>query len=230
MLQPQRPSARSVFGSLVLIAVVVGASAAAFAYTAGWFSPQRLTPDKMVDALTPPGVDAARPSPEPCQGHLLHRRLRSERGRVGALTGPGFRPRPVSGPRALQSRHRRSERAGCDGPGARHGTADLDAGRAGMAHRHDRCPGLSGIDAAGLLRSAARLGEQGPGRDEDIRRRASGDRGVRRMGQERSLDRQLRGRAVQQPQQLHLRRQFRRGACGAMVAPAGGATGLGLAR
>jgi catalase len=56
MLQPHRPPARSVFGSLALIAVVLGASAAAFAYTAGWFSPQRLTPDKVVDALTPPGV------------------------------------------------------------------------------------------------------------------------------------------------------------------------------
>jgi catalase len=55
MLQPQRPPARSVFGSLVLIAVVVGAAAAAFAYTAGWFSPQRVTPDKLVDAFTPPG-------------------------------------------------------------------------------------------------------------------------------------------------------------------------------
>jgi len=57
MLQPHRPPARSVFGSLVLIAIVIGASAAAFAYTAGWLSPQRLTPDKMVDALTPPTVD-----------------------------------------------------------------------------------------------------------------------------------------------------------------------------
>jgi len=57
MLQPHRPPPRSVFGSLVLIAIVVGASAAAFAYTAGWFSPERLTPDKMVDALTPPTVD-----------------------------------------------------------------------------------------------------------------------------------------------------------------------------
>jgi catalase len=47
---------RSVFGSLVLIAVVVGAAAAAFAYTAGWFSPWRLTPDRMVDAFAPPGA------------------------------------------------------------------------------------------------------------------------------------------------------------------------------
>jgi catalase len=54
MPQPHRPPARSVFGSLVLIAVVISVSAAAFAYTAGWFSPQRLTPGRLVDALTPP--------------------------------------------------------------------------------------------------------------------------------------------------------------------------------
>jgi catalase len=59
MAQPRRPTARSVFGSLVLIAAVVGATAVAFAYTAGLFSPRRVTPDKMVDALTPPGVDAS---------------------------------------------------------------------------------------------------------------------------------------------------------------------------
>jgi catalase len=57
MPQPHRPPARSTLGSLVLIAIIVGASATAFAYTAGWLSPQRITPDKMVDALTPPTVD-----------------------------------------------------------------------------------------------------------------------------------------------------------------------------
>jgi catalase len=51
MIQAHQPSVRSVFGSLVLIAVVIGAAAAAFAYTAGWFSPQRLTPAKVVDAF-----------------------------------------------------------------------------------------------------------------------------------------------------------------------------------
>ena len=55
MLQPRRSPARSTLGSLALIAVVIGAGAAAFAYTAGWFSPQRLTPDKLVDAFSPPG-------------------------------------------------------------------------------------------------------------------------------------------------------------------------------
>src|SRR6516162_10997377 len=54
MTQPRQLSARSLFGSLVLIAVIIAGGAAAFAYTAGWFSPHRLTPDKMVDALTPP--------------------------------------------------------------------------------------------------------------------------------------------------------------------------------
>jgi catalase len=48
------PQPRSVFGSLVLIAVIIGGGAVAFAYTAGWFSPQRLTPTKLVDSLAPP--------------------------------------------------------------------------------------------------------------------------------------------------------------------------------
>lgn len=51
---PQPLPSRLMFGSLALITVVVAGGAAAFAYTAGWFSPQRLTPDKMVDAFTPP--------------------------------------------------------------------------------------------------------------------------------------------------------------------------------
>jgi len=34
------------------LALVVGAAAAAFAYTAGWFSPDRLTPEKMIEALS----------------------------------------------------------------------------------------------------------------------------------------------------------------------------------
>jgi catalase len=47
------PQPRSVFGWLVLIAVVIAGGAAVFAYTAGWFSPRRLTPDKLVAALAP---------------------------------------------------------------------------------------------------------------------------------------------------------------------------------
>src|ERR1700678_1491868 len=58
MPQLHRPPARSVFGSLALIAIVVACGAAAFAYTAGWLSPQRLTPEKMVEALAPPNGPA----------------------------------------------------------------------------------------------------------------------------------------------------------------------------
>jgi catalase len=47
--------ARSPLGPLVLIAAIVGVGAVAFAYTAGWLSPQRISPDKVVDALAPPG-------------------------------------------------------------------------------------------------------------------------------------------------------------------------------
>src|ERR1700720_842068 len=48
--------ARSI-GALAIIALVVAAAAAAFAYTAGGFSPDRLTPEKMVDALSRRGGD-----------------------------------------------------------------------------------------------------------------------------------------------------------------------------
>lgn len=58
MPQPQRSPGRAALGSFALIAVIVGAGAAAFAYTAGWLSPQRLTPEKLVSALAPPGGPA----------------------------------------------------------------------------------------------------------------------------------------------------------------------------
>jgi catalase len=55
-MSPSRhPSARSPVVSLVVIAVIVGISAVAFGYTAGWLSPARLSPTKIVDALAPPG-------------------------------------------------------------------------------------------------------------------------------------------------------------------------------
>src|ERR1700757_539467 len=58
MSELHRPNA---IGSLALIAIVVGVGAVAFAYTAGWFSPQRLTPGKLVDALAPPSGPALGP-------------------------------------------------------------------------------------------------------------------------------------------------------------------------
>src|SRR6202167_4623604 len=43
---------------LIIIAAIVGIAAIAFVYTAGWLSPHRLTPKKLVAALAPPGGPA----------------------------------------------------------------------------------------------------------------------------------------------------------------------------
>jgi catalase len=48
---------RPVAGALTAIVLVVGGAAAAFAFTAGWLTPQRLTPDRIVDALSRRGGD-----------------------------------------------------------------------------------------------------------------------------------------------------------------------------
>ena len=48
-------SSKSFIARFALIAAVVGALALAFAYTAGWLSPHRLTPNRLVAELAPPG-------------------------------------------------------------------------------------------------------------------------------------------------------------------------------
>lgn len=52
------PIGRAALGALAIIAVVVAAGAAAFVYTAGGFSPRRLTPNRLVAAFAPPGGPA----------------------------------------------------------------------------------------------------------------------------------------------------------------------------
>lgn len=51
-LPPSGP--RSTLASLALIAAICAGATGALAYTAGWLSPDRLTPTKLVDALAPP--------------------------------------------------------------------------------------------------------------------------------------------------------------------------------
>src|SRR6202041_2882554 len=57
---PQSPSSTGNLpvARLAIIAAVVGVAAVAFAYTAGWLSPERLTPAKLVASLAPPGGPA----------------------------------------------------------------------------------------------------------------------------------------------------------------------------
>jgi catalase len=55
-LVPERGTTSSGgLGSLAVIGVILVAAAALFAYTAGWFSPDRLSPDRLVAEFTPPG-------------------------------------------------------------------------------------------------------------------------------------------------------------------------------
>lgn len=54
MTLPRKEHQRAAVLPLASIAAVVAVAAAAFAYTAGWLSPHRVTPQKMVAALAPP--------------------------------------------------------------------------------------------------------------------------------------------------------------------------------
>src|SRR6202012_2756368 len=58
MVESSSSSGTFRLGPLLIIAAVVGVAAVAFAYTAGWLSPQRLTPEKLVASLAPPGGPA----------------------------------------------------------------------------------------------------------------------------------------------------------------------------
>jgi catalase len=54
MTDPSASPPRYGLGSLALIAAILAAGAFSFAYAAGWLSPGRLTPNKVVEALAPP--------------------------------------------------------------------------------------------------------------------------------------------------------------------------------
>lgn len=96
---------RSDAGALAIIGLVVAAGAAAFAYTAGWFSPHRLTPERMVDALSRRGGNP-----------VGHRRNHSKgicftgefvaNGAGAPLDSSDARDRTLSGDRALRDRNR----------------------------------------------------------------------------------------------------------------------------
>jgi catalase len=58
MVESSKSTGSFRLGPLLFIGAVLGIAAIAFAYTAGWLSPQRLTPKKLVAALAPPGGPA----------------------------------------------------------------------------------------------------------------------------------------------------------------------------
>jgi catalase len=92
MPRPSRSPARSPIGPLILIVIVVGIGAAAFAYTAGWFSPQRLTPAKVVDALAPPGGPALGHRRNHAKGICFTGEFQANGAGTGLSTATAFTP------------------------------------------------------------------------------------------------------------------------------------------
>src|SRR6516162_5348501 len=218
-----------VLGSLALIAIVIGVSAVGFAYTAGWFSPQRLTPDRFVEAFAPPtgvalghrrnhakgicftGVfEANGAGSELSQAQAFTRRQYPVLGRFNLGTADANAPDATVRVRGL---------------GLQISTPDGELWRTAMIDPPFFPVSTPQAFYELLIASASK--------DPDAMKTFAGAHpeiaAFGALGQERTLDPQLCGGAVQQSQQLRLHRQFRRGAHGAMVAAAGGATGPDLA-
>lgn len=87
---PRTPS-RFPIVPLTAIALVVAGSAAAFAYTAGWLSPQRLTPAKLVAALAPPGGPALGHRRNHAKGVCFTGEFRSNGNGAGLSTAQVFK-------------------------------------------------------------------------------------------------------------------------------------------
>ncbi|CAB3798533.1 catalase family peroxidase [Pararobbsia alpina] len=89
----------STIRSLVLIAAVVVALVAAFAFTAGWLSPDRLTPAKIVNGLAPPGGAALGFRRNHAKGICFTGNFESNGAAVALSKAPMFAPGsyPVTG-------------------------------------------------------------------------------------------------------------------------------------
>src|ERR1700749_1962591 len=106
-------------GPVVIIAVVVGVAAIAFTYTAGWLSPQRLTPKKLVATLAPPGGPALGHRRNHAKGicftgEFVSNGAGAELSRAQVFASGHY---PVLGRFNLATPE--ANRAGCDGPRAR---------------------------------------------------------------------------------------------------------------
>ena len=130
---------------------IIGVAAGAFAYTAGWFSPQRLTPDKMVDAFTPPTGEPLGHRRNHAKG-ICFTGIFEANGAGSALSQAQVFTRgqyPVIGRFNLGTADPNAPDATVRvrGLGLLISTPDGQEWRT----RHDRPPRLSGVDAASLL-------------------------------------------------------------------------------
>ena len=84
-------------GPLLFIAAVVGVAAIAFAYTAGWLSPHRLTPKKLVAGLAPPGGPALGHRRNHAKGICFTGTFEANGAGAALSRASRFRSRPISG-------------------------------------------------------------------------------------------------------------------------------------
>ena len=150
----------------------------------GWLvvTPATHTPEAGRDPGAPrrPG---SRPSPQPCEGNLLYRHLRSEWQRLAPLDRAGLQARQVPRHRPLQHRRRQPRSPGSYGSRARLRDPDHNPERTGVARRRHRRAHLRRRHPAGLLRLQQSRRQQGPEQPEAVHRPSSRDPSVSRLGQ-----------------------------------------------
>ena len=224
MLHPRQSPGRSLLGLIVLLIVVIGGAAATFAYTAGWLSPQRLTPDKMVAAFRPPGGVPLGHRKNHAKGicftgifeangagSALSRASVFSAGQYPALGRFNLgTPNPDAPDATVRVR----------GMGLRISPPDGQEWRAAMIN----APVFPVSTPQGFYELLHAAGSKDPDAMKTFVAAHPEFAALRRMGHEGPMDGKLCGGTLQQPRQLHLHRQFRRGSRGALVARAGGAT------
>ncbi len=200
---PQRPAS----GSLVLIAAVVAAVAGALAYTAGWLSPGRLTSTKLVDAIAPPGGPALGHRRNHAKGICFTGVFESSGNGAALSRARVFTPTgqyPILGrfnlgtpnPNAPDSTVR------VRGMGLQISTPDGEVWRTAMID-----PPFFPVPTPEVFYELLNAsGSKEPDAMKTFIAAHPGFLTFADWGQERALDRKLRGRHLQWPQRLYLRR------------------------
>jgi catalase len=89
---PTDPKPRSVLPQLAIIAATIGIAGLAFLYTAGWFSPDRLSPQRYIAALAPPGGPALGHRRNHAKGICATGTFEATGAATALTTAPMFRP------------------------------------------------------------------------------------------------------------------------------------------
>ena len=210
-------------GTLVVIASAIGVLALAFAYIGGWLSPGRLTPDRMVAALSDRGGNPLGHRRNHAKGICFTGEFDANGAGAGLSTAPMLTAGryPVIGRFAIAV-------GNPDAPDAtgrvrsmavRIVAPDAEEWRSGMNNSpvfvvatpqaFYEVTLTQDIDPA--------TGKTEPRRDGALSQHPPRERTVRRMGQDRPLDHQLRRSDLQQPQCVPLCRRAKRQPSGALV-------------